>query len=64
MDQARFDQCRDEALEELRRLNEQYGEEDPETLHRHVDNVICKLLAQLGLKEVVVEYQMVEKWFG
>ena len=48
---------RDDAITELRSL---HGE--PEMDHFLADDILCKLLVDLGYSDVVKEYRKVEKW--
>jgi hypothetical protein len=51
----------EEAIKKLKKLQES---EDPECAHSAADGVLCKLLVSLGYKNVVKEYDEVEKWYA
>ena len=38
--------------------------DDPEVAHQRADDVLCDLLFTLDCKEVVAEYEKVEKWYA
>lgn len=40
------------------------GERDLETAHVEADGILCGLLIDLGMKEVVEEYEKVSKWYA
>jgi len=50
-----------EALLELQRLSESG---DPEAAHGDADDILCRVLVGLGLKDVVEQYQRVPKWYA
>jgi hypothetical protein len=52
---------REQAIEELKRA-QGYG--DKEFAHSYSDEVLCKLLKQLGYADVVAEWEKVDKWYA
>ena len=52
---------RDEAIRELRSIRENL---DTEVAHSNADDVLCKLLTDLGYGDVVEEWRKVEKWYA
>ena len=48
-------------IEELRIL--QNGG-DIEANHLKADDVLCQILKELGLEDVVEEYELIEKWYA
>lgn len=51
----------EKAIERLREL-QKLG--DTESAHAHADEVLCKLLSDLGYQTVVDEYEKVDKWYA
>lgn len=46
------------------RLKAAQGNCDVESAHDDADKVLCDLLEALGFKEIVEEYNKVEKWYA
>lgn len=61
-----------ENTEEIKRISEPYIEQlkaeqnndDTEYAHSAADNILCKLLTELGYGDVVKEYSKIEKWYA
>ena len=52
---------KEQAIEELKI---QQKNNDVEIAHGEADHILCKLLIKLGFKEVIVEYEKVDKWYA
>lgn len=52
---------KEQAIEELKI---QQKNKDIEIAHGKADYILCKLLIELGFKEVIVEYKKVNKWYA
>lgn len=50
--------------EALKQLEELRHSTDTEGAHVDADNVLCKLLVDLGYKDVVKAYNLVDKWYA
>ena len=37
---------------------------DRESAHIYADDILCKLLKELGYKELVEEYDKIHKWYA
>ena len=49
----------------LERLPEKYiCGEDAEDAHQVADKLLCELLDELGLTEIVAKYKSLEKWYA
>ena len=53
-----------DAGEYIKLLKECQGTGDTEMDHSNADGIICSLLEELGYKDVVEEYDKVDKWFA
>lgn len=51
----------EQALIELKELQKET--QDIYTAHHRADEIMCELLVSLGKKDVVCEYNKVEKWY-
>jgi hypothetical protein len=51
----------DQAIKELKELQKS---SDTELAHSLADDILCDLLEELGLIDVVIEYEKIEKWFA
>lgn len=51
----------DAIIAELKSLQ---GHGDTETAHARADDILCRLLTDLGYPEVVAEYEKIDKWFA
>lgn len=40
------------------------GDGDTENQHSQADDVLCRLLIELGYKEIVEEYYRIKKWYA
>ncbi len=49
------------AISALRKIQKN---DDKEEAHIDADEVLCKLLLTLGYKEVVKEYEKIDKWYA
>lgn len=47
-----------------RRLVDLQAAGDPEAAHGEADDVLCELLTVLGYKDIVAEWQLVQKWYA
>ena len=45
-------------------LRQEIENGDTEAAHSNADKVLCDLLVSLGYKDVVEDYQRVEKWYA
>ena len=52
---------KDEAIKELK---EEQHNGDVERAHIKADSIICELLRSLGMKDVVEEFDKVDKWYA
>lgn len=52
---------RQKAIDELKIAQ---GNGDIESAHSSADEVLCRLLKELGYDDVVAEYEKVEKWYA
>ena len=52
---------RDEAVKALKVCQ---ASDDIEVAHSNADDILCKLLNELGFEDVVAEYEEVDKWFA
>lgn len=43
---------------------EEQGNGDKETAHMYADQALCDILRQLGLKDIVDEYEAIDKWYA
>jgi len=59
-----FEKREDVKIEEIERLKELQKYEDIEEAHIEADKILCKILEELGLTEVVDEYKKVPKWYA
>ena len=50
--------------ETISRLKIEQGNLDAEVAHCAADNILCELLISLGYKEVVDEFNLIDKWYG
>ena len=50
--------------ESIAKLIQCQNNDDIEDCHSDADDILCELLISLGYKEVVEEYEKVEKWFA
>ena len=46
------------------RIKELQGSGDTEYQHRDADDILCEVLYQIGLHELVREYKKVDKWYA
>jgi len=49
-------------LKEQRKIVDEGG--DKEVPHCEADDILCELLISLGYKDVVDEYEEIEKWYA
>lgn len=52
-----------EYLEKMEEINQKFGG-DPETAHSVADDLLVKLLKELGFEKLVKEYKNVPKWYS
>jgi len=50
--------------EAIAKLTELQRSGDTEGAHGDADEVLCKLLQTLGYGDVVLEWQMIDKWYA
>ena len=48
----------------MNQLQEQQQSDDTEKAHGEADNILCNILIELGLSEIVAEYEKVTKWYS
>ena len=48
----------------ITRLKEEQNNGDTEIAHCNADDLLCELLNEIGLQEVVEEYIKIGKWFA
>ena len=48
----------------INQLKDQQDSTDTECAHCEADDIICELLESLGYKDVVEEYNKIDKWFA
>ena len=48
----------------IKDLKECQEDRDIECAHVNADGILCRLLNELGFKDVVEEYNKVDKWFS
>lgn len=52
---------KEQAIEELKKLQ---ANGDIEIAHAYSDDVLCKLLIEMGCEDVVSEYNKIDKWYA
>ena len=48
----------------LERLKDLEGSGDPEYAHGEADDILCGILKDLGLEEIVEAYDKIPKWYA
>ena len=48
----------------INQLQEQQNNEDTEIAHGEADRILCAILCDLGLHEIVKEYDEIKKWYA
>ena len=51
----------DEYLQELKNLQ---SNRDLEIAHGHADDILCRLLIDLGFQDIVDAYHKIDKWYA
>ena len=50
--------------EAIKKLKEEQHNDDIEMAHIKADAIICELLKSLGMKDVVEEFDKVDRWYA
>lgn len=50
-------------LTDMHFIKEKY-KYDPEAAHSKADDLLCDILAEIGLEEIANEFDAVEKWYS
>lgn len=48
----------------IKALRQEQQSGDTENAHCEADNILCELLVELGFKDVVAEYDKIQKWYA
>ena len=54
----------DKYLLDLKRMQDLELTGDPEAAHGQADNILCDVLTDLGLPELVEAFNKIEKWYA
>jgi hypothetical protein len=55
---------KEEALDELEQMLGDHRNRDTEIDHIRADEILCEMLCQCGMSEIVEAFRLVDKWYA